>query len=127
MDVFKSCKELQFGTCSDGEPHACSVKQRRGNCFIEEKGKLRGAVINKKVHWRKLGIQSMVTFHQLSCDSLSLDELLPGKEKIFFPPVGGSNITSSWRCKIFLFLLRSVLMSSGMCMRTPPSGLLTPF
>jgi len=24
------------------------VKQRRGNCFIEEKGKLGGAVVNKK-------------------------------------------------------------------------------
>ena len=47
MDLFVSSKELQIRAYDYGEPHACLVKQRRGNSFIEEKGKLGGAVINK--------------------------------------------------------------------------------
>ena len=44
----------------------------------------------QKAHWRKLGAGSVVSFHWLSYDSLSLAELLPGKEKIFAPLSGGS-------------------------------------
>ena len=37
----------------------------------------------QKSHGRKLGVQSTVAFHWLSCDSLLLAELLQSKEKIF--------------------------------------------
>ena len=36
-----------------------------------------------KVHWRKWRAQGIVDFHWLRRDSLSLAELLPGKEKLF--------------------------------------------
>ena len=49
----------------------------------------------KEVHWKILGrVQSTVAFHWPSCDSLSLAELLPGKEKIFLPPAGGGKVVS---------------------------------
>ena len=48
MGLFWSSKELQFGACNYGKPHASPVKQRKRNFFIEEKGKLGGSVINKK-------------------------------------------------------------------------------
>ena len=35
----------------------------------------------QRVPWRELGFQSLVVFHWLSCDSLSLAGLLPDKEK----------------------------------------------
>ena len=38
-----------------------------GTLFIEEKGKLGGAVINKKIHWKILGVGSIMAFHWLSC------------------------------------------------------------
>ena len=47
MGLFRSNKELQFRTCSYGDPQASLVKLRRGNSFIE-KGNLGGTVINKK-------------------------------------------------------------------------------
>ena len=40
------------------------------------------------VDWGNLEIQSVVAFHWLSCDSLSLATLLPGKEKALFPFAG---------------------------------------
>lgn len=48
MGFLNSGKELQFGTCIYDKPHSSSVKLQIGNSFIEEKGKLRGADINKK-------------------------------------------------------------------------------
>ena len=50
---------MQFRICNYDEPHANPLKQRRGKSFIEEKGKLGGAVVNKS-HWRKLGVRSIV-------------------------------------------------------------------
>ena len=49
---------MQFGTYNCVKPHASLIKQRKGNSFIEERGKLGGAVIGekKKVHWTKLGV-----------------------------------------------------------------------
>ena len=48
VGLFVSSKELQLRTCNYDEPLASPVKQRRGNSFIEEKGKLGAAVVNKK-------------------------------------------------------------------------------
>ena len=39
---------MQFRICNCDEPHVNPLKQRRGNSFIEEKGKLGEAVVNKK-------------------------------------------------------------------------------
>ena len=47
MGLFRSSKELQFGTCNCGEPHLSLVKQKRSGYFVGE-GMLGGAVINKK-------------------------------------------------------------------------------
>ena len=61
-------------------------EQRRGGLFY--RGKVGGGedVLNKKFNGGKLGVGSVVTFHWLSCDSLSLGELLPGKrERLSFP------------------------------------------
>ena len=60
MNLFRSNKELQFGTCDYNEPHASMLRQRSGTSFIE-KGKLGGAVKNR-VHWNKLELQSTVAF-----------------------------------------------------------------
>lgn len=60
--------------------------------FIEENRKLGGAVINKKFigrNWEfKVSIQNIVAFSCLSCDSLSLAQLLLGEEKIFLTLAG---------------------------------------
>lgn len=59
--------------------------------FIENR-KLGGAVINKKFigrNWEfKVSIQNIVAFSCLSCDSLSLAQLLLGEEKIFLTLAG---------------------------------------
>ena len=48
MCLLMSSKELQFRICNYGKPHASLVKQRTGHSFLEEKGKLGGAVLNKQ-------------------------------------------------------------------------------
>ena len=69
-----------------------------------------------------------MALHWLSCASLSLAELLPGKEKILLPPASGSKAGSplTGRCKLYLLLLESVLTSTGTCVRAPSSGFVTP-
>ena len=85
----------------------------------------RGDVISKK-SIEGNGVRRVAASHWLSCNSHSLAELLPGREKIFLPPAGGSRVTSQGKGKVRLFLLGFVLMAKGMCMRAPPSPLLTP-
>lgn len=41
-----------------------------------------------KVYWSKLGVQSLVAFHWMSCDSFSLAGLLSGQEETFLLPAG---------------------------------------
>lgn len=48
MGLFRRSKEFLFGTYNCVKPHANLIKQRKGNSFIEERGKLGGAVIEKK-------------------------------------------------------------------------------
>lgn len=62
---------MQFRACNYGELHVSLVKQKREN-FIAEKGKLEGTVYKQKVHWENLEGLSMVTFHWLSCNNMSL-------------------------------------------------------
>ena len=56
-------------------------KQRRGTYFSRREG----AVI-KRLCCRKLGVQSVIAFQWLRCESFSLAGLLPGKEKFLLPP-----------------------------------------
>lgn len=53
--------------------------------FYRGKLELGEAVINKKVHLNKLGVQRVVASHWLNCNSLSLAWLLLRKVKIFLP------------------------------------------
>ena len=75
-----------------GKPHASLVKQKRRN-LLRRRGPRRGCY-KPQIHWRKLRVQSIVAFHWLSCDNLSLAEMLPSKEKIFLPPDGSSKVVS---------------------------------
>ena len=86
----KNCNldmQLWQSTCKSSK-----AKQRR--LFYRGEGEVGRDCYKQKVHWRKLEVQSVVAFHWLSCDSLSLAELLPGKEKFFLPPTGSSKIVS---------------------------------
>ena len=54
--------------------------------FIQERGREFGRGCYKsKVHWNKLGVGSVVAFHWLIYEGLSVAKLLPGKEKILLP------------------------------------------
>lgn len=82
----------------------------KANSFIEEKGELKGAVINKS-HWRKLGVWRKVASHWLSCHSLSLAGLLPGKETISCWWL--KDATSCWRCKVLE--MQGTFHPAGIC------------
>ena len=60
--------------------------EQRRTFFYRGKGKLEGAVYPQRVRWREVGVRSVVAFHWLDCDSLSLAGLSLGEEKIFLPP-----------------------------------------
>ena len=84
IGVFGNSKELQFRMCNLWQ----TTGKSRVPFFYKREGEFGGAVINKRVHWRKRGVPSVVAFHWLNCPSLSLAALLPGKEKFFLPPAG---------------------------------------
>lgn len=50
----------------------CKSSKTKEKTFIAEKGKLEGTVYKQKVHWENLEGLSMVTFHWLSCNNMSL-------------------------------------------------------
>lgn len=58
-----------------------SREQKRRASFHRGKERVQGAPAVNGAHRRKLGVQNVVAFHWLSCDSLSLAELLSGKVK----------------------------------------------
>ena len=121
-----------------------SDKRKEKKLFFRE-GEVGKGCYKQNVYWRKLGVHSMVNFHWLSCESLWLVELLPGKEKFFLPPAEGSKvcyfllemqgssllvgicIVREWylseRFTYFLYLL----LRFSIWMRIPPSGLLAPW
>ena len=114
----RGSKETSFRRCNNGQPLTRLVEQRRGSFLYRKKGIWAG-LFKGKVHWRKLGFWNMVGFHWLSWDSLWLAKLLPGKEKIFIPLDGSSKVVSFLARDardVCLFLLASILMSSGTCM-----------
>lgn len=81
MGLFGRSKKLHFGSCNYGKPQATPSKAKGRKTFIKEKGKLGGAIT--EVHQRQREFSSRVAFHWLTCDSLSLTELWPGKENLF--------------------------------------------
>lgn len=60
---------------------ASPEKQSRGTLFYG----LERSCCKPRAHWRKLKVQSIVTFHWLSYDLLPLAELFLGKEESFLP------------------------------------------
>ena len=80
------------------------VKQRRGNSFIEEKGKSEGLLYTTGPLGETGSLKSLFI-------GLSLTELLAGKEKKNLP-LREANVTSCWRWKVCLFLL-------GICIDAP--------
>ena len=56
----------------------------------------------QKIHWRKLGVWSIVSFHWLNCDCLSLAEFSTGKGKIFLLLLVLSRVTFCWRPKLLV-------------------------
>ena len=87
MGLFGSSKELQLRTCNYGELLANPGKVRERKLFDRgEGGAGRGCYKQKSPLEETANACSIVAFHWLSCDRLSLAELLPGKEKIFVPP-----------------------------------------
>ena len=91
----RSNKELQFSTCICGEPTCKLGKAKKGKLFCRGEGEVGRGFYKQNVHWKKLGVSSIVAFHWLSYDSLSLAELLPGNQKIFLPSAGGSKVVTS--------------------------------
>ena len=69
-----------------------TCKQRKGNSFIEDIGKLGGSCYKWKGHRRKRWAWCILAFRWPICDTLSLTGLLPDKKKMFFPFVGGSKV-----------------------------------
>lgn len=69
-------------------------KTKEWKLFFRGEGAIGRDCDKQNVHWRKLGVRSIAAFHWLSGDCLSLAEVLPGKEKIFLPPAGGSKAVS---------------------------------
>lgn len=85
-----------------------------------------GTVYTQKVHWRKLGVLSIMAFHLLTCESPIVwavawqGENLPvgGSKVVSFPMGDAKYISSCWDL---------CLLANGMSVRDPPSGFLTPF
>ena len=88
--VYSGSKESRFWVCNHGEPHANPLQQGKRNSFTEGSGSWEG-YCKQRVHWKGLGVPSLVAFSWLSCDSLSLAELLLSqKRKSFFFPLGSA-------------------------------------
>lgn len=67
-------------TCKLWQNHRQVLRTKRTALLYRKVDVGRGPY-KQRVHWRKLGIQSVVAFHWLSYDNLSLAGPLPGKEK----------------------------------------------
>ena len=84
--LFMNSRQLQFRTCKLGKIVSKSGAQR-GRDICMRKGELGGGIINK-VQWKKPGVQSVIAFYWLGCDSISLAGVSLGKEKMLLPPAG---------------------------------------
>ena len=98
-------KKLQFRACNHSKPNASPWAGRRGKLFLKGEKEVGGAVVNRESTGEMESSEFSGFWHWLSCDRLSLAELLPGRRE--------SLSSSCW----------VLLLSWGM--RAPPSGLLT--
>lgn len=72
----------------------CQSPHNKERRTLLKRGKGSWQGYSKQSAVEKMRVQSIVAFHWLSCDNLSLAEMLPSKEKIFLPPDGGSKVVS---------------------------------
>ena len=94
MGFFGNGKELQFEARNPRQTTGKTREQTRGTFFYRGEAPAHPTGCYKqRAHWRKLGVGSVVAFHWLSCDSLSLAGLLPGREKSFLPLLGRKVVT----------------------------------
>ena len=63
---FEAAKNCNSGYATSPNHLQVLLSKGEGTLFIE-KGKLGGAIINKKIHWKTLGVGSIMAFHWLSC------------------------------------------------------------
>ena len=82
LPVILPAKMGLFGHSREEQDHrqAWRTKEREEALLERRGGNWEGCY----KHWSKLGVQSIVAFHQLSCDSISLPGLLPDNRRIFF-------------------------------------------
>lgn len=71
-------QNMQF----NGEP-LTSLKNKGGECLFMD---LEKSCYKGRIHWRKLNVPSIVTFHWLRYGSCPLAELLLDKEELFLLP-----------------------------------------
>lgn len=89
MVYLGTAKNCSSGHAISGEPQANQEnKGEKGIFFYGGDGGVRRGCYKQIIHWRKLGIQSVVASHWVSCDRFSLAGLLPGEEKFFLPLAG---------------------------------------
>lgn len=86
---------------------ACRTKERKEG--------IGDGLLKQKVHWNKLRAGSVVAFHWLNWDCLSLAGPLLGEEKIFLSPAGvvKCKFFSRWEFKVSLFLVGLPLTSTS--------------
>lgn len=92
MGLFGNRIEIQYTKLLQN--HRKDQRSKERNVLLQRKGLKRvveQGSYKQKVHWNKQGVQRVVAFHWLNCDSLSLGGLFPGKEKTFLPHGGGKN------------------------------------
>lgn len=96
IHFFRNSTELQFKTHTLQENHRQVARWRTGMLFCREKEGAGEGYYKQKVPWSKLTVHSIVGFHCLTCDSLSLAELLPGEEETLPPPAGIVECVPVW-------------------------------
>ena len=112
MGLLKNSKELQFGISKVGQNH-----RQGGRLFYGNKGRVGGLLLTK-VYRNKLGVQSIGTFHWLSCDGLSL-AIAKGGEKLSSCFWNSKAAKVVWMCKVHLFPWRLQLITSGRAWELP--------
>lgn len=123
MGLPRNNKQLQFGIYNLMSHHAEVQRTKERNVFLQRKGEGQRGYCKQRVHWKKLGDQSLA-FHWLSGNSLSLAEWLTGEEKILLLPAGAveqKNIILLEMESICPFLFGTI-DNAQQDMRTLPAG-----
>ena len=86
IGLFGNSKEWQIRTCHLWQTTGKYMEQKRGRFFDRGERRVERRCYKQRTHQRKPQVWSIVAFHWLNCDSLSLAGQLLGEEKIFLPP-----------------------------------------